>query len=75
MSKLTLSIEESTITQAKQYAEAQGVSLSSLVEAYLAALSKPTSEGKATPVLESLRGSLRSVKPSDYRKHLSVKYK
>jgi hypothetical protein len=75
MSKLTLSIEESTVARAKQYAKAQGISLSSLVESYLAVLSKPISEQENAPILKSLRGSLRAGKTSDYRKHLLAKYK
>ncbi len=75
MSKLTLSVDEKTISQAKQYAKAQGVSVSSLVESYLAALAKPTPEKKTAPILQSLRGILREGKQSDYRKHLFEKYK
>jgi len=46
-----------------------------MVEAYLAAVSEPPpSAKKPTPVLDSLRGSLKGVDPEDYKKHLVKKY-
>lgn len=61
-SKLTLSIEKNVIEQAKEYAAAQGRSLSNIVEEYL----KSVSEQKATktqkkfhPLVEELAGSVK----------------
>lgn len=41
MAKLTLSVENSVVSPAKRYATQQGVSISDMVEAYLAAVVEP----------------------------------
>lgn len=75
MSKLTLSVNDRVITQAKVYAKQQGVSVSRMVETYLAAVAARTSASKPeTPVLRSLRGSLRKADLRQYRSHLASKY-
>ena len=75
MSKLTLSVEKSVISRAKRYAKQQGVSISEMVEAYLAAVVAPShSSSRGAPILHSLRGSLRKADIEEYRKHLVAKY-
>jgi hypothetical protein len=76
MSKLTLSVDEGVIARAKQYARRQGVSVSAMVEAYLAAVGEPSSgPQRDAPVLRSLRGSLTKADLQTYWKHLAGKYR
>jgi hypothetical protein len=75
MGKLTLSVDSDVISRAKRYARQQGVSVSQVVEVYLASMSKSQVTQEVPPVLKSLRGSLKKVDVEDYRKHLSRKYK
>jgi hypothetical protein len=76
MAKLTLSVDERVISRAKQYAIHRGVSISEMVEAYLAAVAEPPSRiaGDA-PILRSVRGVLKNGNINDYRKHLAAKYR
>ena len=76
MSKLTLSIDPRVVTRAKQFAKRQGTSVSSMVEIYLAVVTKPPSRPvkSPTPLLDSLRGSLKGGDIEDYTKHLVAKY-
>lgn len=76
MAKLTLSVESGVVSRAKQYAESHGVSLSAIVEAYLAAVTDPRPAGTpAGPVLRSVRGILKKADIDDYRDHLTKKYR
>ncbi len=76
MAKLTLSVDERVISRAKQYAGLRGVSISEMVEAYLASVSKPASPvAHDAPILRSLRGILKKADMKDYRKYLEDKYK
>ena len=77
MAKLTLGVDDRVISRAKIYAKRQGLSVSKMVEAYLSAVSDmpAASSVKATPVLRSVRGILKSADIEDYRKHLSTKYR
>ena len=76
MAKLTLSVDERVVSRAKEYAKRQGVSVSEMVESYLAAVSEPPSRvSGATPVLDSIRGILKHADIDDYRKYLSAKYR
>jgi hypothetical protein len=76
MAKLTLSVDARVVSNAKQYAKRRGVSISEMVEAYLAAVADPPSPARrATPVLRSVRGILKTADMSDYRKHLAAKYR
>jgi hypothetical protein len=78
MSKLTLSVDDGVISQAKEVARLQGTSVSEMVENYLASVvvvytgkrSKPDA-----PVLRSVRGTLKRADIEDYREHLASKYK
>jgi uncharacterized membrane protein len=76
MSKLTLSVDTRAVSRAKQYAKQMGVSVSKVVEAYLAAVADPPSpSARATPVLRSVRGVLKNADIGEYRKHLAAKYR
>jgi hypothetical protein len=76
MAKLTLSVDNRVVSRAKQYARQRGVSVSKMVEAYLAAVAEPPSPAAGTaPILRSVRGILKSADIDEYRKHLAVKYR
>ena len=76
MSKLTLSVDEHVVSRAKRYAKQSGVSVSKLVETYLASVTGPSSpKVRDTPILRSLRGSLKKADLKSYRKHLAAKYR
>jgi hypothetical protein len=76
MAKLTLSVEDRVISRAKQYAKRRGVSVSEMVEAYLAAVADPPSPTTGTaPILRSIRGVLKNADIGAYRKHLATKYR
>jgi antitoxin component of RelBE/YafQ-DinJ toxin-antitoxin module len=76
MSKLTLSVDDTVISQAKRYAKKQGVSISKMVEAYLAAVAGPTTRVPAdTPILRSLRGILKHADVKDYKRYLATKHR
>jgi len=76
MSKLTLSVDDRVVARAKRYAKQRGVSVSQMVEAYLAAIGEPASPARQdVPVLRSLRGSLKKADLQAYRKHLAGKYR
>lgn len=75
MSKLTLSVDEQVVRDAKRYAAARGTSVSRLVERYLGLLSKPPKSEERTPVLRMLRGAARDVPADAYRQHLDRKYR
>ncbi|MGA2148723.1 MAG: DUF6364 family protein [Bryobacteraceae bacterium] len=75
MSKLTLSVDGGVVSRAKRYARQRGTSVSRMVEDYLSAVAEPSSPAtRDTPVLRSLRGSLRKADLGEYRKHLAAKY-
>ncbi len=78
--KLTLSIKENIIIEAKKYAKSKKVSLSKLVENYLNSLTIELEEQiEITPLVESLSGVISLEKNSDdkneYRNYLNEKYK
>jgi antitoxin component of RelBE/YafQ-DinJ toxin-antitoxin module len=76
MAKLTLSVDDGVVSRAKQYAKLQGVSVSEMVESYLAAVAKPTSPSQPdAPVLRSIRGILKHADVDNYRKYLAHKYR
>jgi hypothetical protein len=74
--KLTLSVDPKIASRAKAYAKRNGTSVSRIVEAYLAVLTKPTPDDDVPPVLRQLRGTLKR-KPdiADYYRYLSEKYR
>jgi len=78
--KLTLKLNELIISQAKEYAKENKVSLSRLIEIYLASLTQDESKSpKITPLVESLSGviDLSSKKgiENEYTEYLIEKYK
>jgi hypothetical protein len=76
VAKLTLSVDDRIVSVAKQYAKRRGVSVSGMVEAYLAAVADPPSPVRgAAPILRSVRGILRNADVNDYRRHLATKYR
>jgi Family of unknown function (DUF6364) len=78
--KLTLTIEESTIEKAKMYAKHKGYSLSNMIENYLKTVTNETKvkETELTPIVKSLKGSFKAPVGFDYKneltKGLSKKY-
>jgi len=76
MSKLTLSVDERVVFRAKRYARQRGVSVSQMVETYLAAVAGPSSPVAAdAPILRFVRGSLKKADLAEYRRHLAAKYR
>ena len=76
MSKLTLSVDQRVVSRAKRYAKMRGVSVSEMVEAYLAVVAEPSSPTtRDAPILRSVRGSLKEADLDEYRKHLAAKYR
>ena len=71
--KLTLTIEDSLIKQAKEYAKEKGRSLSDIIENYLKIITKDSeiSIKKNTPITNSLKGSFKIPKDFDYKKSMS----
>jgi len=71
--KLTLTIEDTTIKKAKAYAKGQGISLSKIIENYLKTISResvPTGI-KITPIVKSLKGAFKAPRNFDYKEQLS----
>ena len=74
-SKLTLSVDEKVVRQAKRYARRRGTSVSHLVEGFLGAVTEPRVEPKPPPALARLRGSLRGKAKASHRRYLEKKYR
>ncbi len=78
--KLTLSLNESVIENAKLYAKKNKISLSKLIEAYLKSVAENTTKNiEVTPLVKSLSGVIElpigfDVR-SDYTNYLLEKYK
>lgn len=78
--KLTLSLNESVIENAKTYAKANKISLSKLIESYLKSITiEQTKDLKITPLVESISGIITldddfNLK-NDYSNFLIEKYK
>jgi hypothetical protein len=73
MAKLTLSVDSRVVSRAKRYAKQRGVSVSEMVETYLAAVAEPHSPAtREAPILRSLRGSLKKADIGEYRQHLAA---
>lgn len=73
--KLTLSIEQSLITKAKEYAKSKGRSLSDIIENYLKVITttRQPEQNEHTTITASLRGSFRTPKTFDYKADLTRK--
>jgi FixJ family two-component response regulator len=82
-SKLTLKLDKSVIEQAKQYAKEQKISLSRLIENYLASLTQKDKSNKKeieiSPFVKSIATGVSISSDIDarevYREHLLEKYK
>lgn len=71
VTKLTLTIEEQVIRNAKKYAQKKGCSLSGLVENYLKALAaEDNSASELTPRIRRLKGSIQLPADFDYKQKL-----
>jgi len=75
MSKLTLSVNPVVVARAKRYARQRGVSVSRMVETYLASVSEPAATRDMPPILRSLRGCLKKADLEAYGRHLTEKYR
>jgi hypothetical protein len=76
MAKLTLSVDDRVVSRAKQYAKRRGVSVSEMVEAYLAAVAAPPPpDTRDMPILRLVRGLIRNADIGACRKHLAAKYR
>ena len=78
--KLTLNVDKDIVEKAKVYAKSHKISLSQLIESYLASLiSKKSREIEITPLVEGLRGVIELDKDFDYKNrytdYLIEKYK
>ena len=71
--KLTLTIEQTTIEKAKKYANSKGRSLSDIVENYLKAITKEDDDEsiELTPIVQALKGTFKAPKNIDYKEELS----
>ncbi len=69
--KLTLTIEQSLIENAKDYAKSKGRSLSDLIENYLKLiLQDQSSEMKLSSEIKSLKGAVKLPEDFDYKAEL-----
>jgi len=71
--KLTLTIEQTVIDKAKNYAKRKGHSLSDLIENYLKVITKDVAKSdiEITPIVKSLKGSFKAPSGFDYKKELA----
>lgn len=72
--KLTLTIEQSVIEEAKKYARERQRSLSDLIENYLKALINSDDNMKKEelpPIVKSLKGTFKEPAGFDYKKDLT----
>lgn len=77
--KLTLKLKKNVIEQAKKYASEHEISLSKLVENYLAAIAISEKGGEyISPLVKSISGVIEIPKDFDskenYLSHISEKY-
>ena len=70
--KLTLTVEESTIKKAKSYAKQTGRSLSELVGNYLDTLTKADTDQDISPDLLRIAGKIKVPADFDERKELQA---
>lgn len=76
MSTLTLSVDDAVVSLAKRYAKKHGISVSKMVESYLAAVAEPSARATADmPVLRAMRGILKQADVKLYKRHLAAKYR
>lgn len=73
--KLMLNIDSEVIDRAKRHARKQGTSVSQMVETFLEVVTRPPEHVQDPPVLRRLRGSLKGVDETSYRRDLREKYR
>lgn len=77
--KLTIKLDEEVIEQAKIYAKKQNISLSKLIEYYLAQITSKQKKETINPIVKELSGIIKLPKNLDakkaYRQHILNKYK
>jgi len=73
--KLTLTIEQKVVSKAKVYAKRKGHSLSDIIENYLKVVTQDgiKSDIEMTPIVKSLRGSIKAPSNFNYKKNLSMR--
>ncbi|MBN1924675.1 MAG: hypothetical protein JW798_02460 [Prolixibacteraceae bacterium] len=70
--KLTLTIEQNIINQAKGYAKSQGRSLSELIENYLKAVLEDNKNSiELSPSIKKLKGAIKLPNNFDYKNELT----
>lgn len=76
--KLTLSLNENVIEQAKKYAKENNISLSRMIENYLKAITEnKTKKQEISPLVKSLTGVIKLQNDNykkDYAEFLTQKY-
>ena len=72
--KVTLSVDPDIVVAAKRYAAARGRSVSELVEAYLAAITRAAVTPPSPPQLSRWRGSMSGVDVEDHKAWLVETY-
>lgn len=65
--KLTISVDDSTIERAKQYAKSKGQSLSEIIENYLKLISRKTDKPQVSSKISKLKGTVKLSKDSNYK--------
>ncbi len=65
-----MTVDDAILARAERYAKLHRISLSKMVETYLAGV-----VDSRTPVLDSVRGVLKKGDVKDYRHHLVAKYR
>ena len=77
--KLTIKLDQEVIEQAKIYAKKQNISLSKLIECYLAQITSKQKKETINPIVKELSGIIKLPKNLDakkaYRQHILNKYK
>ncbi len=69
---MTLTLDQSIIVQAKDYAKSKGRSFSELIENYLkVVLQENEGKAKLSPSIKKLKGSVKLQKNFDYKKDLT----
>ena len=68
--KLTLTVEKTTIEKAKIYAKQTGRSLSELIESYLETIIQANREQAISPKLKKIVGAVKLPKNFDEKKEL-----
>ena len=72
MTKLTLSVEEAVVENAKQLAERNRTSVSALFSQFVRSLSKPRGDtGKIGPLTRKLSGAIELPPGKDYKELLA----